>query len=319
MNLSPSPSCPACGAANPRELWSRHFRGRDWALVRCGRCALHFTSPTPTDDDLRRFYEGDYHAPLRDGDGTDRAFGAKYRRYATLLRSHLERGRVVDIGCSTGLLVRTLRDHGYDAMGIELNASSAAWGRERYGITIHTEPIERCGFAPGSLDAILLTDVLEHMRHPGDFLASAARFLRIGGTALVTFPDIASLESRYRRALSILTGRPWMWSSCHAPLHVWEFTRATAERTFDAAGFRVVGFGRSQLPCERHASVALRALEAPVRLLSLPPIAHRLGSQMEFLLERVRDVGVPEGEAQSPKTAQQTAQQAAQPAIQVAA
>lgn len=282
--------CPACGSERASLRCARTFRGRQWGMARCATCGLHFTAPAPTDEDIAGFYAGEYHEQLRHEGSTDAAFGAKYRRYAETIGRHRASGRIVDIGCSTGLFVRMLRDRGFEAEGIELNERSAAWGSERYGVRIRTEPIERCGYAPGSLDAILLTDVLEHTRHPGEFLASAATYLAVGGHALVTFPDIRSIESRYRAMLARLLRRDWLWSSCHVPLHVWEFTRETAERCFADAGFRVVEFGRSQLPAERHASPALRLLELPVRCLSAPILGRMLGSQMEFLLEKERDV-----------------------------
>ncbi len=288
---TPHEPCPACRGSDAEVIWSRPYRNRIWGLARCRACRLHFTVPTPTDEELRSFYAGDYHASLRAGEGTDRAFGPKFERYAERIAEVMRPGgRILDIGCSTGLLVRMLRDRGFDAEGIELNAESAAWGRERYGVRIHTEPIERCGLADGSLDGILLTDVLEHMRHPGDALRGIVRYLALGGRALVTFPDIGSIESRYRRALARVLRRPWLWTCCRAPLHVWEFTPESAQACFAQAGCEVVRFARTHVPTERHRSWALRAIEAPVALIGVPPIARLCGSQMEFVIERTRIV-----------------------------
>src|SRR5439155_27145412 len=183
--------CPSSNAYAGRSYYQRTFNDRRWSLARCRSCDQDFTSPAPTKDDLNSFYAGDYHAELRTADGTDAAFGKKYRRYANMLCRHLDSGRVVDVGCSTGLLVRMLRDRGYDAEGIELNAQSAAWGSERYDVTIHTQPLQKC-YASGSLNAVLMTDVLEHTQHPRDFLRDVGRLLASGGFALVTFPDIRS-------------------------------------------------------------------------------------------------------------------------------
>ena len=152
--------CPSCNAHAGRTYYQRTFLDRRWSLSRCQSCDQDFTSPTPTEDDLKSFYAGDYHAELRTSDGTDAAFGKKYRRYANMLARHLGNGRVVDVGCSTGLLVRMLRDRGYDAEGIELNPQSAEWGSAHYGVTIHTKPLEKC-YEAGSLNAVLMTDVLE--------------------------------------------------------------------------------------------------------------------------------------------------------------
>lgn len=278
--------CPMCGSPQSRVICHKPRLGRKWALARCQKCSQHFTSPTPTSDELNAFYEGEYHSDLRTDSGTEAAFDWKYQRYMNTLGRHLQSGRVVDVGCSTGLLVRKLKDRGYDAEGIELNAESAAWGREHYGITIHCQPLEQSSYAPESLDALLFTDVLEHTQHPRDYLREAGRKLVPGGLVFVTFPDISSVESRYNFALSKLLRRDWLWGNCHVPLHVWEFTRATAEACFRSAGFEVVEFRRDQPPAEPIDSFALRILSSPTRCLSLPILGNWLGTQMEFVIRK---------------------------------
>jgi SAM-dependent methyltransferase len=236
------------------------------------------------------FYDGDYHAELQTEGGSETAFGAKYRRYADTLKKYLGSGRVVDVGCSTGLLVRILRDRGYEAEGIELNPQSAEWGRAHYDVTIHTEPLERCPYAPESLDGLLMTDVLEHASHPLKFLLEARQLLMPGGVLLVIFPDIRSLESRYWHFLSRLFQRDGLWRNCHIPLHVWEFTRPTAEVCFRSAGFRVLEFRRTQpIPESYKGSLALRLLELPTRFLCWPLFRDWLGTQMEFVIQKTSD------------------------------
>jgi spore maturation protein CgeB len=286
LTTSIAEKCPMCGSGSSQGICTRPHIGRQWTLARCDECQLHFTAPVPSAADLVAFYQGGYHSALRTAEGTEKAFASKYQRYVDALERHLPSGRVVDIGCSTGLLVRKLRDRGYEAEGIELNEDSAAWGRANYGVVIHSEPLERCPYEPGSLDAIFFTDVLEHMQHPRDFLREASERLASGGVALVTFPDVWSVESRYQYVLSRLFQRDWLWSNCHIPLHVWEFTHATAVACFRSAGFQVVEFRRSQPEHEPGDSLALAVLNAPLYPLSWPMVGRRLGSQMEFVIRK---------------------------------
>ncbi len=276
-----------CGSASNRTVCERPWVGRRWALTQCRACSLNFTAPIPTQEDIVAFYQGDYHSELRTQVGTEKAFDSKYQRYADALGRHLPTGRVVDVGCSTGLLVRKLCDRGYDAEGIEFNAESAAWGRANYDVIIHTKPLEECSYGPESLDAILFTDVLEHTQHPRDYLREAGRRLVRGGVALVTFPDIWSVESRYQYLLSKLLRRDWLWGNCHIPLHVWEFTRATAVACFAGAGFEVVEFRRTQPAPEPVDSLALKLLSAPTKLLSWPVLSSLFGTQMEFVIRKI--------------------------------
>jgi SAM-dependent methyltransferase len=275
-----------CDSDSIRIILGRPHRGRQWALARCRDCELHFTVPAPSDADLVAFYQGDYHSSLRVKAGAGKAFNIKYQRYVDALSRYLRAGRVLDFGCSTGLLVRILRDHGYEAEGIEMNAQSAEWGRANYGVVIHSEPLEYCSYGRGSLDAVLFTDVLEHTKNPRDTLREAWRLLAPGGIVLVTFPDIRSIESRYQYFLARLFRREWLWGCCHIPLHVWEFTRATAAACFESASFEIVEFRRNQPAPESADGLVLTLLSAPIWLLYWLLPGRWFGTQMEFILRK---------------------------------
>jgi SAM-dependent methyltransferase len=278
--------CPRCGSSSSRIICRRQRIGREWGLALCQKCHQHYTTPTPSEDEICAFYAGTYHSDLRTAAGTAAAFESKYHRYVETLGRHLRSGRVVDVGCSTGLLVSMLRARGYDAEGIELNSESAEWGRQHYDVVIHSTPLECSSYGPESLDALLFTDVLEHTQHPRDYLRDAGRSLVRGGLAFVTFPDICSLDSRYNYLLSRLLRRDWLWGNCHIPLHVWEFTPATAESCFTEAGFEVVEFRRSQPPPEPIDSFVEKILALPIRCLTLPILSNWLGTQMEFVIRK---------------------------------
>lgn len=288
-----SQSCPLCGSTSTTIKFLKDDGEHKWSLRRCLKCGLHFTDPRPTPAFLEECYSGDYHAELRAEGATEQIFGAKYRRYLDWLTTYLPSGsRVLDIGCSTGLLVKMLGDEGYRAEGIELNQSSAEWGRIHYQVTIHNKLLEDCAFEPGSFDAVILTDVLEHTLHPRDYLMSVSQYLTPNGLALITFPDVNSLESRYFFLIAKLTRRQWLWKNCHIPLHIWEFTKATAIHCFQSAGFHVVDFRRSQDTGGEPETGLLKLINLPPAILSWSPLASRVGTQMEFIIGRGSRTGL---------------------------
>jgi predicted SAM-dependent methyltransferase len=128
--------------------------------------------------------------------------------------------------------------------------------------------------------------VLEHAVSPIVTLERVHTILEDGGYCLITFPDIASLESHYFHALASMTGRDWLWQNCHVPLHTWEFTRATAEALFRRTGFRVAEFRRKhEVPNERRERL-IEFLYVPSRLLTLPPLSRLFGTRLEFLIQK---------------------------------
>ena len=280
--------CPMCHSTATRAKFVKLHEEQRWTLRQCRKCGLHFTDPIPRPEFLNHCYAGDYHHELRHDGATEYRFGPKYQRYLSRIAQHVPPGsRVLDVGCSTGLLVKMLCDRGYRAEGIELNSESAAWGRQHYGITIHECAIEECAFAPGSFDAIILADVLEHTLHPRQCLSAIGQYLTPDGFAFVAFPDINSLESRWFFLVAKITSTSWLWKTCHIPLHVWEFTPKTALACFEAAGFRLVEFQRSQDAPGNDTTGLLKLISLPSEIAAWPIVATRWGTQMEFVIRRI--------------------------------
>src|SRR5512142_2262191 len=103
-------ACPLCQGPECRRIWQREAKGRHWQLRHCSSCGLHFTYPYPTIDDIHTFYSQDYHHDLLVAGASERLFGEKFDRYVRAIRTHYTSGRSLDIGCSTGLLPKRLKD-----------------------------------------------------------------------------------------------------------------------------------------------------------------------------------------------------------------
>jgi SAM-dependent methyltransferase len=282
------PLCPLCGA-DARVVYTRALQNRTWSLAKCP-CGLRFTHPKPTLQDIVGFYNADsYHVELDRG-GDQAVFSPKFNWYVDVITRHYQGGRTIDIGCTTGLFPAMLKQHGFDAEGLEVNPRTAELGRKKYGINIRVGTFEEFEAEPLSYDVVTMTDVVEHTINPLNTMRKANTLLRPNGGALITFPDIASLRSRYFYALSWAFRRDWLWHTCHIPLHTWEFTRSVAERCFAEAGFSVARFERTEGPPEQYDSFALRLLAAPSRVLNLRMLSKRFGTGMLFLLRKEREV-----------------------------
>lgn len=281
-----SSACPNCGSSSTVRIFRRDTT-REWYLARCNNCEQHFTDPQPTLDDIVSFYGDGYHEELLTVEMTRAAFGPKFESYLNWIAPHLRPGgRTLDIGCSTGLLPCLLKERGFAAEGLELNNATAKFAREQFGIPVTSQPFEMADYAPASFTLVSMTDVLEHSLSPIKTLERVNSILENGGHALITFPDIRSIESHYFHGVARMTRRDWLWQNCHVPLHTWEFTRPTAEALFRRTGFRVAAFRRSHLVLDEKRGALLSMLYLPSRILSVPPLSRLLGTQLEFLIQK---------------------------------
>jgi SAM-dependent methyltransferase len=83
---------------------------------------------------------------------------------------------VVEIGCATGELIAAfpLADEGGRRLGIDISARNIAAARERFA-DVEFQAGDFRQLALPAFDAVLLSDVLEHVSDDADFLADAAK------------------------------------------------------------------------------------------------------------------------------------------------
>lgn len=111
--------------------------------------------------------------------------------------------RIADVGCGQGAFSLRMADDGYDVTGLDVvpAAEQQAAGSFAYHEVDLFEPSAREAFlhAHGNtFDAVVLLEVIEHVRDPWETLSFAHRLLRPGGTLLLSTPNITSFFSRFR-------------------------------------------------------------------------------------------------------------------------
>jgi 2-polyprenyl-3-methyl-5-hydroxy-6-metoxy-1,4-benzoquinol methylase len=146
--------------------------------------------------------------------------------------------RVLDVGCSTGYLARSLVERGCTVVGIELDEAAAAVARDvcEQVLVGNVEELE-LPFPHGSFDVVLCGDVIEHLRDPRRFLERMRPLLRGDGRLVLTTPNVANWTIR----LGLLGGR-WRYTERGIldRTHTHLFTRKTLLEALADTGYRVV-------------------------------------------------------------------------------
>ena len=97
----------------------------------------------------------------------------------------LGRGRFLDYGCGSGILLAPAHRAGWQAFGVEHDAEVAQLTARKTGLPVVTLD-EAAQYAP--VDVIHVGDVIEHLTDPRDQLRDVLRLLRPGGILLAQGP-----------------------------------------------------------------------------------------------------------------------------------
>ncbi len=170
------------------------------SIYKCGSCRLEFASPTPSEKELREFYEGyKYHTEYDERLVDETTSRNAEKDIASLESEGLSRqSRLLDFGCGKNLFVK--------------RGNSPNW----FGYDYPSGEIP-----DGKFDFITLWGVLEHLANPVEVLKGlSARLNRRGKIVMTTVSTETGVPYRHR-----------------FPVHLTWWTNNSVERILDIAGF----------------------------------------------------------------------------------
>ena len=106
-------------------------------------------------------------------------------------------GRVLDLAAAQGNFSLALAEMGYEVTWNDLRAELADYVRLKYERgQIHFAPGNAFDLQfPSLFDAVLITEVIEHVAHPDQFLAKTAALVKQGGHVIMTTPNGAYFKN----------------------------------------------------------------------------------------------------------------------------
>jgi SAM-dependent methyltransferase len=202
-------SCPDCRSehASVRYDFGAH------RILRCAGCELLYLDPQPTEEETRSVYGEDYFQNPYFSQGDNRhLYGyvdyaeerfnkqPQYARIAREIAARLgnrdRRPRLLEVGCGLGYFLDVAFEENFDVVGLEFNPHAVARLRRKYAFPILSGPLEETEIPPVSLDAIVLFDVIEHLRNPFAALDQLHQALAKDGLLVLSTVDAESLVSR---------------------------------------------------------------------------------------------------------------------------
>ena len=144
-------------------------------------------------------------------------------------------GRVLDLGCSSGLLAERVRKLGHHVVGVDIEALDHVEGRVDEFVQADLDqgiPAE----VGRDFDVVLAADIIEHHRQPDQLLRQARDLLAPDGVLLLSVPNFGHWYPRLRTA----SGRfDYDRRGILDRGHLRFFTKRTIERSVRDAGFEI--------------------------------------------------------------------------------
>lgn len=222
-------NCPNCNSSE----YNLYLTEGDFKIVKCSKCSLVYLLNIPDESEI---YE-DYYKIEFSKD--DYAKDSRYPHLAEIYAINDQRlyylkklkikGSLLDIGCGSGLFLKTAGDYGFNAEGIDVSQTALTFAKESFKLKVSDEKIEDLIANNKKYDFVTLWHVLEHFTNPKEELTKIKNLLNPGGILLIEVPNLNSLKFKFSKN---------KWKGGNHPLyHRTFFTSDSLKKTLKLAGF----------------------------------------------------------------------------------
>lgn len=211
-------------------------------VIACEQCGFRHIVAVPTEAELAEYYRKTYYTGNKqdyiarqqeDLEWWELAYAARLDLFAQRLGG--KPGRILDVGCGPGFFLRHARNAGWATVGVE-PADQAAEHARSLGLEVVQAPLsEAFSHGLGQFDVVYSHGVLEHLREPLSFMATARELLVAGG---LLFVSVANDYNPLQQVLRESMGYPPWWLV--PPQHINYFDLPTLRSAVERSGFEII-------------------------------------------------------------------------------
>lgn len=251
----------------------------------CIDCQQIFLDPLPDEEEIRDLFaslytSGDGSVPeLKEyygycfDDEPDNPLVQQYEAWLEKIEEVKPPGRVLDVGCGTGLFLSVARRRGWEPFGIDESVEATNHARDHFGLAPWVGEFEAFSNEGVEFDLITGWDVIEHSRDPVSLMAGSRKCLASDGVVALSTPNQHSILDLVAGAMYRATGglikQPL--EKFYIEQHFLYFTPDTLRGCFARAGLEVTRLDREL---------------TDLRRLTLSPLV-RMGLHGMFLASRL--------------------------------
>jgi SAM-dependent methyltransferase len=213
------------------------FIKNGYPVIDCIICNRRFSEIQESKSHLEAVYSDKYFFDGKDGYPNylgEREILTNYGMYfAKKMERNIKPGKILDVGCAAGFILKGFENSGWKGYGIEPNETMASFGRNELKLNIHTGSLEDYQ-TDIRFDLITLIQVIGHFYDVDNALNNISKLLITNGLVLVESWNMNSLIAR-------IFGK--FWHEYSPPSVINWFSEKSLKKLFTDYGFELVDSG----------------------------------------------------------------------------
>lgn len=212
--------CP-CGSDDYIKLFKAN---KDHSIVKCTNCSLVRVYHVPKYNYTKSEEDVEFYKKHQ------KLFEVYMKEIVDEVEKFKKKGRLLDIGCSIGLLLNLATKRGWICIGLELSKKAVDYARNILGLNVIEKGLYHSKFKSNSFDAVTLNHAFEHIPNPQSLLKEIRRILKKKGILVISVPNFNSLSAKIFKRY---------WSHLQPDQHLWFFTPSTLKNLLEQNNFKV--------------------------------------------------------------------------------
>lgn len=230
--------CPVCQSQNFEEyltIKDYTVSQEQFKIVTCKKCGFKFTNSRPDKNGIDKYYQAEsYISHTNTSKGLISKIYQEVRKFTLKGKLNLinslspKKGKLLDVGCGTGMFLNIARQNGWNVNGIEPDAGARAMAEEINQIEIKKEILN--AFQSETFDIISLWHVLEHIHLLNETIEYLKVRLSQDGSLIIAVPNHESKDAEIYQE---------QWAAYDVPRHLYHFSQHSIKELFAKHGFEL--------------------------------------------------------------------------------
>lgn len=198
--------CPICNSKNENVLSQKDRYGLAYSVKICLECGLVYTNPRMNQQSYNEFYDLEYRRLYLGAITPSNSYFEKQYERGALIYSFIKDTKtdsgeltnlnVLEVGCSSGGILKYFKDKGCEVLGIDLDSTYLNYGRDTHSLNLIHGSLEKVSdyFKP---DIIIYSHVLEHILDIEKELKRIEEFCLPETLLYIEVPGIKNIHQAY--------------------------------------------------------------------------------------------------------------------------
>ena len=231
-------SCPSCGSTKiASQLNAKDYTvsAETFDVWHCEKCEIRFTQNIPIEEEVGTYYQSEeYISHSNTSKGlvnrlyqTVRNITLRQKRNWVTQVSGKSQGKILDIGCGTGEFLSSMKEAGWNTMGLEPDEGARSQAQKNYDLEVH-EQDHLFQIPKSNFDIVSMWHVLEHVHRLHPYLDQIHQVLQADGKLIIAVPNYQSFDAdKYQEH----------WAAYDVPRHLYHFSPKGMEMLLNSHGF----------------------------------------------------------------------------------